>query len=605
MWWNRILEQAENLMQKANPYIGLDDKSFWKKAVVSKTPELLDQIYKKKFTISKSEKIATAGSCFAQHVSRSLKSKGFNLIEKENSEYSANYGNIYTVAQLLQLAKESISGIPIKNIAWEKDGKYIDALRPGATSNPHETQEIVLKERLRHLNAVRFVLKELDIFIFTLGLTESWIRIEDDVVLPTAPGVIAGNFEASKYRLENYDYNAIMADFVEFVEIVKAFREGKDFKTILTVSPVPLTATASKEHILVANTYSKATLRAAATALSKNKNVDYFPSYEIVTNPRYNLKSYDTNLRTVKQSAVDNVMNYFFSEHQPINSAESFSSNQYDVQCEEQILEMYSELKKETRKDKTVEYYAEIVGDSHMNSLVKALGSSIGDQLREEYCIIDRRVLKKGIQPIKPITSKDIYDFTNEDNPRSPKFIKFATNAKEQVDKFKGSKRNRLILVGGFMGDGFLRLHGTFTERISPIICTISDSSEISKVYISRVLERINYVKNIIEMSLTVLNEENIRWVASPLPSESCAIERFGNSYVKSKSQVLYNKVFNDFINNMMGEYIDAGIIITQPMSTITEFGFSDDQYSFKQGSNDVHLNERYYAQLVPLIHMT
>ena len=64
-----------------------------------------------------------------------------------------------------------------------------------------------------------------------------------------------------------------------------------------------------------------------------------------------------------------------------------------------------------------------------------------------------------------------------------------------------------------------------------------------------------------------------------------------------------YGINFNDFLNNMMGEYIDAGIIITQPMSTITEFGFSDDQYSFKQGSNDVHLNERYYAQLVPLIH--
>ena len=75
------------------------------------TPELLDQIYE--ISISESEKIATAGSCFAQHVSRSLKSKGFNLIEKENLNI-VNYGNIYTVANYA--VKESISGIPIKNI---------------------------------------------------------------------------------------------------------------------------------------------------------------------------------------------------------------------------------------------------------------------------------------------------------------------------------------------------------------------------------------------------------------------------------------------------------------------------------------------------------
>ena len=91
-----------------NPYLKLGDKSFWKKAVVETTPDTLASIYSKKFDISNLDNIGTAGSCFAQHVSRSLKKKGFRVLNKEGSDYSANYGNIYTVAQLLQLTKESI-----------------------------------------------------------------------------------------------------------------------------------------------------------------------------------------------------------------------------------------------------------------------------------------------------------------------------------------------------------------------------------------------------------------------------------------------------------------------------------------------------------------
>ena len=158
-----------------NPYLGLTDKSFWKKAIVEKTPTTLNNIYTKKFSISQSDKIATAGSCFAQHVSRSLKSNGFKVIDKESSDYSANYGNIYTVAQLLQLTKESISAIPITDIAWDKDGRFIDALRPGAITSPLDSSEDVSQHHLKHLY-VRSVLRELDVFIFTLGLTEAWIR---------------------------------------------------------------------------------------------------------------------------------------------------------------------------------------------------------------------------------------------------------------------------------------------------------------------------------------------------------------------------------------------------------------------------------------------
>ena len=587
-----------------NPYRGLSDKSFWKKAVVEKNPESLDNIYKKKFSISHSDHIATAGSCFAQHVSRSLKSNGFKVLDKESSDYSANYGNIYTVAQLLQLTKESIGGVPIEDIAWEKDCNFVDALRPGAISSLIKSRDEVIEERIQHLQAVRSVLKELDVFIFTLGLTEAWIRRKDKIVFPTAPGVIAGEFNDEKYKFKNYSFDSIVSDFKEFVRIVKAFRGGKGFKIILTVSPVPLTATASKQHILVANTYSKATLRAVAAKLSERSSIDYFPSYEIVTNPRYYQGSYDSNLRTVKKSTVDNVMNYFFSEHCPFKIISTIPTDDLDIQCEEQLLEMYSGLQSnrvispETREC----YYTEIIGDSHMNSFVKALKTSVGNQFSNDFCIVDRRVIKNGINPKQAVKPKDICNFANDGSAKNIKLNKFSNNAREQVEKFKLSKRTRLIFVGGLMGDNFLRFHGTFTERKSPKIPIISSTNEIQELFHLKITQRLTYAKGLIKQALTCLEPNNIRWVVSPLPSESCALVRFGSLYLNSNSQKVYNAYFNDLLDNILGDYIKAGIIVPQPSASISGTGFTLDKYAIKAGTDDVHLNEDYFRKSIPNI---
>ena len=40
-----------------------------------------------------------------------------------------------------------------------------------------------------------------------------------------------------------------------------------------------------------------------------------------------------------------------------------------------------------------------------------------------------------------------------------------------------------------------------------------------------------------------------------------------------------------------------AGIIICQPVSSISDTGFSYDRYAFKPGTNDVHLNEEYFKE--------
>jgi len=312
-----------------SPYTDLPPERFWRSGVSETHPLLVQNLYKKKFDIGRGDKIATAGSCFAQHVANHLRDNGFSVMDVEPppeilSEevakkfgykiYSARYGNIYTVRQLLQLAHDADKGAVDENDVWEKDGRFYDALRPNIESDGFESVHETIALRRQHLASVKDLFAEMDVFIFTLGLTEAWINKRTGRVYPTAPGTIAGNYDPEIYEFHNFSVDEIVADFTEFSKLVRAANRKCQF--ILTVSPVPLTATAADEHVLLATTYSKSVLRAAAGALAKRSSrIDYFPSYEIIASPWSKGFFYEPNMRSVSPAGVEAVMRVFFSEH--------------------------------------------------------------------------------------------------------------------------------------------------------------------------------------------------------------------------------------------------------------------------------------------------
>ena len=81
----------------------------------------------------------------------------------------------------------------------------------------------------------------------------------------------------------------------------------------------------------------------------KNKKIDYFPSYEIATNPRLHSTSFEANLRSIRYETVDMVMQHFFSEHPPINKHRRATNNENEalkrevIQCEEAIMENFAQ----------------------------------------------------------------------------------------------------------------------------------------------------------------------------------------------------------------------------------------------------------------------
>jgi hypothetical protein len=152
-----------------------------------------------------------------------------------------------------------------------------------------------------------------DLFVFTLGLTEAWRSKADGAVYPTCPGTQAGTFDAGKYEFVNLSMGEVLADLRQVFAKLRVLNPGIRF--LLTVSPVPLTATASGKHVLTATTYSKSVLRAVAGQLTDElDHVDYFPSYEMITAPVFGGAFFDETRRNVTSDGVDFVMRTFLRE---------------------------------------------------------------------------------------------------------------------------------------------------------------------------------------------------------------------------------------------------------------------------------------------------
>jgi len=266
--------------------------------------------------------------------------------------YSARYGNIYTPRQLLQLMQDAEMGHLREAAFWETDQRWFDGLRPNTEPVGFESIAELKKMRLDHLLRVRNIFRDADVFVFTLGLTEAWRAKKCGTIFPTAPGVVAGKFGADLHEFINFGIADCLEDMVAAISMMRSF--APDLKILLTVSPVPLTATASDNHVLSATSYSKSVLRVVAEELvNSDPNIDYFPSYELISGIPFASQFYEENLRNVASHGVDFAMQTFFSAHKDLSLKEASDTGQNylsqpsdeaetsDV-CEEALLEAFA-----------------------------------------------------------------------------------------------------------------------------------------------------------------------------------------------------------------------------------------------------------------------
>jgi GSCFA family len=312
------------------PYDSLPATSWWQKSISGRSSQDIDPHLKSPFSISTDTKVASAGSCFAQHISQALIKRGYNYFVTEPAPaylepsiaaqhnygvFSARYGNLYSALQLRQLLQRAFDGFEPADQFWMNDqGRCFDLLRPRINLRGFSSRNEAEADNRRHLEAVRELFRTAETFVFTLGLTETWRSTVDGTAYPTCPGCgSAGAYDLSRYKFENLTATTTSACLASAVEIMTAINPL--IQIILTVSPVPLVATMTDRHVLQATTYSKSVLRVAAEeTVNCYANVHYFASYEIITATRNTHAFFENDGRTISPDGVERAMEVFFCQ---------------------------------------------------------------------------------------------------------------------------------------------------------------------------------------------------------------------------------------------------------------------------------------------------
>lgn len=263
--------------------------------------------HKPKFKLERDWPVFTIGSCFAREVENALSGlqvplvvSGFGSDPKSfidwdeasqsgGGEYvgvlSRRALNKYDAHAMSHELKRTILGIPYPN-------EGLIELAPDKWFDPHGSAlrlcplETALENRKAIATATAQI-KRAKVVIITLGLTESWIDTETGLAINEHPDPIYLRRHSHRFKFVDYGFRDIASEVHETVRLIREV--NTNMKIVITVSPVTLWSTFRDIDVVTANSGSKAVLRAVSEEISRSYDfVDYFPSYELVSNtPRH------------------------------------------------------------------------------------------------------------------------------------------------------------------------------------------------------------------------------------------------------------------------------------------------------------------------------
>lgn len=334
-----------------NPYSSLPDHRFWRKAVTSLPPYAIDPLVATPFKIARHDRVATAGSCFAQEIAHRLQSSGYTyyLAERPPADmsaaeaerrnyamYSCRYGNLYTTAQFLQLINRAYGRFNPQLDYWTRpeDGRFVDPFRPRIEPDGYATIDEMRADREQHLASVRDMLETMDVFVFTFGHTETWRHKPDGAILQLAPGVAGGEWDENVYEFYNMTVSEVVRDFLAAVDRIREVNPR--VRIILSVSPVGIIATYEDRHVIVSNMAVKSILRAAADEVVRARpNIAYLPSYDLVNVSPNAARFYRDDTRRINPHGIDRTMKMFFDHFtDQANETAAIQSLKIDVASE-------------------------------------------------------------------------------------------------------------------------------------------------------------------------------------------------------------------------------------------------------------------------------
>ena len=274
------------------------------------------------FHLLTTDKVLTVGSCFARNIETRLSEMGFrvpaltlDLPERERGSDTANdmlnKYNPYSIVNEFLWAFEQ---------PFPEDS-YLE-LGPDEWHDPHLSANALplplarVRQRRKMVAELFKTLPLCRCVIVTLGLVEAWFDEKSALYLNSAPPAAAVRLEPDRFRLDVLGHEEVLAALQQLWALIQKHASHK-VRMLLTVSPVPLKATYTNDDVLIANSYSKSVLRAAAGALAAaHAEVDYFPSYEAATLTARSTAFLEDN-RHVAPELVDAVMDAVIRTYVP------------------------------------------------------------------------------------------------------------------------------------------------------------------------------------------------------------------------------------------------------------------------------------------------
>lgn len=278
-----------------------------------------------KFALTKSDRFFTIGSCFARGLENILMGKKlavesftqdflkWRTINENTTPLGAtNRYNTASIANDFRWHLDPESTFPKAAFLEAANGLFTDP-HMNPTLAPASVEELM--ERRRIWGQVFGRMPDVDVVILTLGLVEAWYDHETELVLNSAPDPRAIRRDRDRFSFVKLNFS----DNLENLEAIRAVLSNvckPGFRMVVTVSPVPLMRTFTDQDIIVANCYSKSTLRSAAQEFAdRHDNVAYFPSYEIAINSDPKEVWHPTDRRHVNGAFSKQIMRQFFETY--------------------------------------------------------------------------------------------------------------------------------------------------------------------------------------------------------------------------------------------------------------------------------------------------
>jgi len=274
---------------------------------VKTDPGLILPILRPRFKLRRGMRVFTIGSCFARNIEEKL--TGFDLptlgFKVPRSEWWARPNgllNEYNPGSMRDRIWSIRHGRETSELIVPVLNGWVDLLLH--SGSPVTKQRA--SERQQEIDNIYRELPKCDAVIITLGLIEAWFCKSKAAYLNQMPPIKVASESEGEYVLRQLDAAEAYDLLDQTISEIISFGIGR---VIVTVSPVPLRSTFLEIDAVLANSYSKSVLRVCAQRLyDKYREVDYFPSYEIVTTSLG--RSYENDNIHVQDTVVEHITNY-------------------------------------------------------------------------------------------------------------------------------------------------------------------------------------------------------------------------------------------------------------------------------------------------------